>query len=116
VEIQNPKTRDESHIQASDKGLFLRGEVGIVQHRDRIQRLLRRFVLDVFREGLLLASGVVDRMAPGDIAVESGGYVLECARLRFAVHAEYGAAAVESRRKLLFAMPQRLNHSVRPFL
>ena len=89
MEIQDPETRDESHIEAFDKGLLLRGKVRIVQHCDRVQRLLvRRFVLDVFQEGLLLLPRVVDRVASGDIAVESGGQVLYRARLWFAVHAD----------------------------
>ena len=89
VEIQDPETRDEIRIETSDKRLLLRSKVRIVQHRNRIQGLfVRRFVLDVFREGLLLLPRVVDRVASGDIAVESGGQVLYRARLWFAVHAD----------------------------
>ena len=83
---QTNRTMFHSHIEAFDKGLLLRGKVRIVQHCDRVQRLLvRRFVLDVFREGLLLPT-VVDRVASGDIAVKSSGQVLYRARLWFAVH------------------------------
>jgi hypothetical protein len=42
MEIQNPQTRGESHVETPDKGLLFRGKVRIVQHRNR------RFVLDVF--------------------------------------------------------------------
>lgn len=100
VEIQNPQTRYESHVKASDKSFLFGRKVWIVQHCDRIERCLRRFVFNVLRKCLLLLTltGGVDGLMSSDIMVEAGSYVLCCLCWRVLFHREGRSCALNADR------------------
>lgn len=80
MEIQDPQTRYESHIEASNKSFLFGRKVRVVQHRNRIEWCCRKLVLDMLRERLLLLTfvGSIDRMTPSEILVKVRSYVFCC--------------------------------------